>query len=160
MIEVRRQGRSGNLLETSGPVLSVEFGDSIVAAIFRGQRITHRYMELRRFLAGFAPEDKFHIAPVKLEEVERGVKKHIDIWTDPGGDITLELSPEAGIGHTFADAKSTFAIIDISNQPEGLVSRGIDTLYLPSLFAIERERQARLNWGLSNVDPDWRPGIL
>lgn len=156
MLDINRQGRGGNLIERSGPVLRVDFGDGVVGAIFKGLRLTYRYMELRRPLYGFAPEDKFHVVPVGAEEFLRGLKRHIDIWTDPGGDITLELSEKAGLGRKYGD-NTPFLVEEVSSNPAGLLERGIDTVILPGLFAIEAERQGRLLWGRSSLDPDWRP---
>lgn len=152
MLDVYRQGRDGNLIERSGPVLVVDFGDEVIISIFKGLRVTRRHMEQKaRSLPGFAPEDKFHIAPVRVEEVDNGLKQHVDIWTDPGGDITLELSERAGEGREHG-VQAQFLVND-----EGLLERGIDTLMLPALFAIEQERQTRLRWGKSSLNPDWRP---
>lgn len=156
MIDVYRQGRTGNLLEKLGPVLCVEFGETVVRAIFDGVDLDYRYIHLkRRGLPGFAPEDKFRILSAGEEEVRQGLKSDVGIFTDPGGDIFLELSQKAGLGRKFGDGMPTFPIEEISDQPQGLLARGIDTLILPNLFVIEEERVARTSWGLSNVDSEW-----
>ncbi len=158
MIDVYRRGRSGNLLEASGPVLCVNFGAAVVKAVFSGEWLTYRYMGLkRRYLPGFAPEDKFHVVPVGAELVDHGLKKNMNIYTDPGGDIFLELSEQAGMGRLFGDGHE-YAIDEISDSPQGLLDRGIDTLVLPNLFAIEQERISRMQWGVSTVDLEWRRG--
>lgn len=157
MIQVRRHGRGGNLLEEDGPVLRVEFGPTVVRAIFRGTHLEYRYQDLRTpLLYGYAHEDKFHILPVTVTEISRGLKRDVGISTDPGGDIYLELGQEAGKDRPYGGMPPTFAVEEISDRPQGLLDRGIDTLVLPSLFAIEQERMLRLEWGLSNVDPEWQ----
>jgi hypothetical protein len=148
MIEIWRQGRNGNLLEKDGPVLWVNFSsDEVLDNLFKGITSTYRYMELRRgIVSGFAPEDKVHIRPVALKEVEAGVTNNVGLSMDPGGDMSIKLSTEAGKDVPFSsvvNSLNTFSIPDISDTPEGFQERNLDTLILVGLHWIEHTRRSR-----------------
>jgi hypothetical protein len=155
MIDIFRTDATGDTVTRDGSVLWIGFGNEVIRHIFRREPFSMRFMNTRRgTLPGWAPEDKITILPVTVEQVEFGIRKDLDIFTDPGGDIYLDVSPNAGVGHSMSDGRRWMRLTDISRQPDGLLERGIDTIALPYLFQIEEERQARLR-GWSHVDGEW-----
>lgn len=155
--DVVRQGRGGNLIEETGPELFISFNsDDVVQAVFRGEYLLCRYMELRRVPGGFGPEDKFWIRSIPEKEIETMGKLNLEL--DPGGDLYLSLSTVADEGLEDAPRRGKYPMLnvaEISQMPERFLRRGIDTVILNGLSRIKEERQARQLFGTSQVDPEW-----
>lgn len=145
-------------MEDNGPVLVCEFGEVVLRAIFDGNPVEYRWQHTKRGgLKGFAPDDKMIFVPVTEKEVGMGLKRDLEIWTDPGCDIYLGMSLRAGALSVGVEGWPRFDITDICNNPEQLLERGIETLALPNLIILEQERQNREMWGRSPLDPTWEP---
>jgi hypothetical protein len=164
MIDVCRRSINRSPGETEASELYIVFGVPEILAVFRHQEcpdeplaLTQSYAGTRRgSLPGFAPEGTFHILPVLLEEVEKGVARHVGLELSEDGDVYLQLSVDAGRGRPkFAEPR--FAVADISDTAEGFLEKGIRALVVPSIRAIERERSSRAQWGLSFYDNHWVP---
>lgn len=83
--------------------------------------------------------------PEDLSLIEAGIGRHMEIDMDPGGDIYVKLSREAGKGVKAPGERSyripTFSIKDISSTAKEFEARGLETILLPSLWVVEDARR-------------------
>lgn len=126
-------------------MLVVGLSDLDIETIFNGATRTQRNMGFREMIAGFAPEDKFHLRRLEDYEVELDERRRaLQLSMDPGGDVFIGVHESIELPDGRARALD-FDVQSVCDQTEKFAKLGLSIIRVNGLYPL-------VQYGLTRTD--------